>query len=855
MEENIQELLKDKNEDIVQFNFENNTSNPITIDLFDTASLLTTPTSGNTQTNYTSSGDLIPLLPESIFAQNPNNGTFIASDLTSPVLRLINTTTNTTNNTFSNVVGFDAQTSQFITQPDGKIIVVGQFTQYKGFSANRIVRLNVNGGIDTTFDNSIGFNNTAFGVALQPDGKIIVIGQFTQYKGLTENRIIRLNSDGTKDLTFDNSIGFNAVIYNLVLQSDGKIICVGGFTSYKGVPASNIIRLNSDGTIDASFIYGTGFTPSFFSVTGIALQTDGKILIGGDFTQYQGLTNNKIIRLNSDGSKDVSFNNSIGFDTGFGSLVNRISIQPDNKIICFGSFTTYKGLTENRIIRLNSDGSKDLTFDNSVGFGINATLCGALQSDGKIIVVGQFSSYKGVTANNIIRLNSDGSIDLTFDLSIGFDSRADYVSVLSDGSIICVGQFNSYNNYVNNNIIKLNSNGQIISTLNLGGNLRDIIYNSNNNVFYATDNSNLYIISSDGQSIQNIFPLGGTSITYNPNNNYLYILQGGINVIVCDCATNTIITTILLGGVSQFLSEVTDSNEIYFCNDSLSLIQKIDCSSNTLVLIGLSLPNISQADTINYYNNYLYFTQIGNNTIDIVDTNTDTYFNSIIIPAIYNFSPFYSAINPITNQLFITDAVTTNAKQYAVIDLPTNTFVSVNSLGIIGRTNGVIYNQLTNSMYISGSLYSIVTFTASPFFIGGSTNYNTFVNSLNFEPIFVEEIRILTQTQTQLYNQLQFTKIDSNGNQIFFPEFPITKVDSYQSQGNIAELKLNGLVFDGRTYINQYVINPSEIVSFEIIYKQLDRFSATPTFPIFFKPKVQLKEYITKDYNNYDVEM
>jgi hypothetical protein len=794
-------------------------------------------------------------LPESIFAQNPNNGTFIASDLTSPVLRLINTTTNTTNNTFSNVVGFDAQTSQFITQPDGKIIVVGQFTQYKGFSANRIVRLNVNGGIDTTFDNSIGFNNTAFGVALQPDGKIIVIGQFTQYKGLTENRIIRLNSDGTKDLTFDNSIGFNAVIYNLVLQSDGKIICVGGFTSYKGVPASNIIRLNSDGTIDTSFIYGTGFTPSFFSVTGIALQTDGKILIGGDFTQYQGLTNNKIIRLNSDGSKDVSFNNSIGFDTGFGSLVNRISIQPDNKIICFGSFTTYKGLTENRIIRLNSDGSKDLTFDNSVGFGINATLCGALQSDGKIIVVGQFSSYKGVTANNIIRLNSDGSIDLTFDLSIGFDSRADYVSVLSDGSIICVGQFNSYNNYVNNNIIKLNSNGQIISTLNLGGNLRDIIYNSNNNVFYATDNSNLYIISSDGQSIQNIFPLGGTSITYNPNNNYLYILQGGINVIVCDCATNTIITTILLGGVSQFLSEVTDSNEIYFCNDSLSLIQKIDCSSNTLVLIGLSLPNISQADTINYYNNYLYFTQIGNNTIDIVDTNTDTYFNSIIIPAIYNFSPFYSAINPITNQLFITDAVTTNAKQYAVIDLPTNTFVSVNSLGIIGRTNGVIYNQLTNSMYISGSLYSIVTFTASPFFIGGSTNYNTFVNSLNFEPIFVEEIRILTQTQTQLYNQLQFTKIDSNGNQIFFPEFPITKVDSYQSQGNIAELKLNGLVFDGRTYINQYVINPSEIVSFEIIYKQLDRFSATPTFPIFFKPKVQLKEYITKDYNNYDVEM
>jgi uncharacterized delta-60 repeat protein len=857
MEKNVQELLKDKNEDVVQFNFENNTSSPVAIDLFDTASLLTTPTSGNTQTNYTSSGDLFPLLPPSILAENPNNGTFIASDLsnTSPVLRLINTTTNTTENTFNNSVGFDAQTSQCITQPDGKIIVVGAFTTYKGGSINnRIIRLKTNGFADATFDNSIGFDNTAFGIALQPDGKMIVVGQFSSYKGLTENRIIRLNSDGTKDLTFDNSIGFNALVYSLVLQSDGKIICVGGFTSYKGVPASNIIRLNSDGTIDASFIYGTGFTPSFFSVTGIALQTDGKILIGGDFTQYQGLTNNKIIRLNSDGSKDVSFNNSIGFDTGFGSLVNRISIQPDGKIICFGTFIQYKGLANVRIIRLNSDGSKDLTFDNSIGFD-SATLSGALQPDGKIIVVGQFSSYKGVTANNIIRLNSDGSIDLTFDLSIGFDSRADYVSVLSDGSIICVGQFNSYNNYVNNRIIKLNSNGQIISTLNFANTLSDIIYNSNNNVFYGIDTNDLYIISSDGQSIQNIFPLGGNSITYNPNNNYLYIVKAG-TIYVCDCATNTLITTIGLGGISSFLSEVTSSNEIYFFNNSTNLLQKIDCSTNTLVLINLPLPNVSTSvRSISYYNGYLYLMDVSTNIIDIVDTNTDTYFTSITIPAIYNFLPYYSTINPITNQLFITNVNALSSKQYAVIDLPTNTFVSVNLLGGTGRTYGVIYSQLSNSMYISGSLFSVVTFTASPFFIGGSTNYNTFVNSLNFEPIFIEEIRILTQNQTQLYNQVQFTKIDSNGNQIFFPEFPITKVDSYQQQGNIAGLKLNGLVFDGRTYINQYVINPSQVVSFEIYYKQLDRFSATPTYPIFFKPKIQLKEYIRKDYNNYDVEM
>jgi hypothetical protein len=90
MEENVQQLLKDKNEDVVQFNFENNTSSPIAIDLFDTASLLNIPTSGTQQTTYTASNDLIPSLTRSIFALNPNNGTFVASGIVSPSLTLIN---------------------------------------------------------------------------------------------------------------------------------------------------------------------------------------------------------------------------------------------------------------------------------------------------------------------------------------------------------------------------------------------------------------------------------------------------------------------------------------------------------------------------------------------------------------------------------------------------------------------------------------------------------------------------------------------------------------------------------------------------------------------------------------------
>ena len=747
MEKNVQELLKDKNEDVVQFNFENNTSSPVAIDLFDTASLLTIPTSGTQQTTYTPSNDLLPTLPPSLFAQNQNNGTFIASDLVSPVLRLLNTTTNTN---------------------------------------------------ESEFDNSIGFNlGDVYSIVIQPDGKILVGGSFFQYKGLTENLIIRLNSDGSKDLTFDNSIGFNSAVYS------------------------------------------------------IAIQPDGKILMGGSFTTYKGLTENRIIRLNTDGTKDLTFDNSNAFNNN----VERLALQPDGKIICGGGFTQYKGITENYIIRLNSDGTKDLTFDNSIGFNFQVFSI-AIQPDGKILVGGAFSTYKGVTENCIIRLNSDGTKDLTFDNSIGFDSAVySPIAIQSDGDIFCGGNFTTYKGYTNNGIIKLNSDGGSASTLNIGGvggNFNDIIYNSNNNVFYGINGNDLYVINSDGQSIQNIFALGGISITYNSNNNYLYILRG-LTIRVFDCATNLIVTNISLGGgSSSFLSEVTPSNEIYYFDNTFNLLQKINCLTNTLVPINISLPNIFTSNGLPYYNGYLYIYSNSSNIIDIVDTNTDTYFNSITIPALYTFNPLYSAINPITNQLFITDFNLT--RQYAIIDLPTNTLVSVNSLGGVGGTYGVIYNSLTDSMYISGSLFSIVTFTATPFFIGGSTNYNTFVNNLNFEPIFIDEIRILTQNLTQLNNQVQFTKIDSNGNQIFFGEFPINKIDIDQNN-NIAELKLNGLVFDGRTYINQYVINPNQIVSFEIYYKQLDRFSATPTFPIFFKPKVQLKEYIRKDYNNYDVEM
>jgi uncharacterized delta-60 repeat protein len=242
-------------------------------------------------------------------------------------------------------------------------LVGGFFTSYSGVSRNRIIRLNTDGSIDTSFVIGTGFNTIVETIQLQPDGKILVGGQFATYSGVSSNRIIRLNTDGSIDASFVIGSGFNGTIQPIQLQTDGKILVGGLFTSYSGVSSGRVIRLNTDGSVDTGFVIGTGFNNSVYS---IQLQPDSKILIGGTFTSYSGVSRNRIIRLNTDGSIDTSF--VIG--TGF-SGIPYISLQSDGKILVGGTFTSYNGSLYNRIIRL--DGYDSQTKYNVVNIDYNGT--------------------------------------------------------------------------------------------------------------------------------------------------------------------------------------------------------------------------------------------------------------------------------------------------------------------------------------------------------------------------------------------------------------------------------------------------------------------------------------------------
>ncbi len=387
----------------------------------------------------------------------------------------------------SDPIGFDNIVRVISTQSDGKMIVVGDFTTYRGASANRIIRLNSDGSRDDSFNVGTGFNNIVYSNSIQSDGKIIVSGSFTSYQGVVANRIIRLNSDGSRDNSFNIGTGFNNIILTSSVQSDGKVVIGGSFTTYQGVSANRIIRLNSDGSRDNSFNVGTGFSSNIRSIT---IQSDGRIIIGGDFTTYQGVSANRIIRLNSDGSRDNSFNIGIGFN----NIVYSIASQSDGKVIVGGSFTTYQGVTLNRIVRLNSDGSRDNSFNIGTGFN-NNILSINIATNGKVIIGGAFTTYQGVSANRIIRLNSDGSRDNSFNIGTGFSSSVNTILIQTDSKLIIGGAFITYQGLTANRMIRVDINGSTDSSLNLGPGL-------NGNVRTITG-------QSDGKTI-----IGGEFITY-----------------------------------------------------------------------------------------------------------------------------------------------------------------------------------------------------------------------------------------------------------------------------------------------------------------------------------------------------
>ena len=357
-------------------------------------------------------------------------------------------------------------------QPDGKI-VVGGYTSNGSDYDMAVIRYNSAGSLDTTFGSG-GKVTTAIGssddygyrVVLQSNGKIVVAGSTcTSSYGNDSIAVVRYNSAGSLDTTFGSggmvttAVGLSSDYgYGVALQSDGRVV-VAGYTKSRPSAADAdfaVVRYNSDGSLDSTFGSGGKVTTSIATgddnAYGVAIQSDGKIVVAGCSGGYNGAF--AVVRYNGDGSLDSSFGSGGVVTTAMGlpysgaGYCYAVAIQADGKIVVAGKATMMGYDYDFAVVRYNSDGSLDTTFGSGgklttdLGSLDEAGYSVAVQPDGKI-VVGGYTSNGSDRDMAVIRYNSDGSLDTTFGsggkvtTAIGLSDDYGYsVALQPDGKIV-----------------------------------------------------------------------------------------------------------------------------------------------------------------------------------------------------------------------------------------------------------------------------------------------------------------------------------------------------------------------------------------------------------------------------------
>jgi uncharacterized delta-60 repeat protein len=349
-------------------------------------------------------------------------------------------------------------------QTDGKTVAAGGVTGIVGNNNHdfAVFRYNADGSLDTSFDTdgkvTTSFNNyaeTAYAVAIQADGKIIAAGTTDLSSGGNfRSALARYNADGSLDNSFGaggKALGAGREISEIALQTDGKIIAVGGNT---------IARYNGNGSLDASFgAGGIVTTNSSARASSVDIQADGKIVAAGDYAVFcdeEGCYYDFFLaRYNANGSLDISFDGDGTVTTELGSyydVANAVAVQPDGKIVAAGTGYDDAGAFSFAVVRYNSDGSFDASFDGDGKVtGIFGSFSSAtsvvLQSDGKIVVAG--TAYDTESDFALVRLNADGSLDASFDADgklttdFGYYDFGNDVALQANGKIVAAGVSNS----------------------------------------------------------------------------------------------------------------------------------------------------------------------------------------------------------------------------------------------------------------------------------------------------------------------------------------------------------------------------------------------------------------------------
>lgn len=369
-------------------------------------------------------------------------------------------------------------------QPDGRILVGGDFYSFDGVPCPGLVRLLPGGAVDHSFVATFPF--PAFGMVtrlmLQPNGKVLVV--------LGQDSLVRLEADGSPDMAFgfaaagDPDTGEPGWIEALVLQTDGGILVAGRFDRLKGVARTNLARLNSDGSMGAALATRLSAGAESGWIRASAIDAVGRLLIGGVFDKVNGLTRHNLARLDTNGVLDLGFVAPPFTDIAGGDLdvdLRNIILQPNGKLVVSILRRQPNGDVLSDLVRLNPDASRDSGFNVVISNRFYAELPLATvlrQPDGRFLIAGQFTHVNGVARRNIARLNSNGSLDLTFQ-SGEIDVDPDYfqgsiqvyaMAIQANGQLLIGGKLSELDRQMRCGIARLNGVGLQVRAMNRNSN-------------------------------------------------------------------------------------------------------------------------------------------------------------------------------------------------------------------------------------------------------------------------------------------------------------------------------------------------------------------------------------------------
>lgn len=410
-----------------------------------------------------------------------------------------------------------------VTQPDGKVLVGGGFDFVNGTVAGKIQRLNPDGTTDPSFNpGGLGANGFLASIVLQPDGKILLGGGFTAYNGAPALTVARLNANGTLDATFTAS-GLVSLqqVGALALQPDGKILVGGGLSLQGTAPNGALTRLNANGTADATFNIGTGVTSNGGFVRSILVQADGKILVGGTFTTFNGQTVGNLVRLTTTGGLDAGF--TIG--TGTDGAVRAMAQQADGKILLGGAFTALNGQPAPRLARLLLNGPLDNTFD--VGTGPNNAVVslliqsnGGAQFNGSIVFSGNFTLVNGQARSRVARVFDNGTLDASFGTGVGAGTNSTVTSLaqIGTGEFLAAGSFMQYDGVAKTGITRLGATGAnsatFAATTEARGTIGAVVPLANGQLLVSGSFSEFNGVAITGNAVRRLNANGSLDQTY-----------------------------------------------------------------------------------------------------------------------------------------------------------------------------------------------------------------------------------------------------------------------------------------------------------------------------------------------------